>query len=68
MRGGQVFGTRDKRVGYPDQIARTVYHAMGVDELRAVGHEGRPFNLMEGGRAITELFGPHTPTGEAESG
>jgi len=63
IRGGQVFGTTDKRAEYPDQnpvapehIARTVFHALGIDDLHAVDREGRPFHLMEDGRALTELF------------
>jgi uncharacterized protein (DUF1501 family) len=63
IRGGQVYGTTDKRAEYPDQnpvapehIARTVFHAMGIDDLHAVDREGRPFHLMEDGRAIAELF------------
>ncbi len=61
--GGQVFGTTDKRAEYPDRnpvapehIARTVFHAMGIDDLHATDREGRPFHLMEEGRALTELF------------
>ena len=63
IKGGQVFGTTDKRAEYPDQnpvapehIARTVFHAMGIDDLHATDREGRPFHLMEEGRALTELF------------
>jgi len=63
IQGGQVFGTSDKRAEYPDQnpvapehIARTVYHAMGIDDLQAIDREGRPFHLMEDGRPLTELF------------
>jgi uncharacterized protein (DUF1501 family) len=63
IRGGQVYGTTDKRAEYPDQnpvapehIARTVFHAMGIDDLHAQDREGRPFHLMEDGRALTELF------------
>ena len=63
IRGGQSFGTTDKRAEYPDQnpvapehIARTVFHAMGIDDLHAVDREGRPFHLMEDGRSLTELF------------
>ncbi len=63
IKGGQVFGTTDKRAEYPDQnpvapehIARTVFHAMGIDDLHATDREGRPFHLMEDGRALTELF------------
>ena len=63
IRGGQVFGTSDKRAEYPadnpvapEHIARTVFHAMGIDELTAVDREGRPFHLLEEGRTLTELF------------
>ena len=63
IKGGQVFGTTDKRAEYPDQnpvapehIARTVFHALGIDDLHAVDREGRPFHLMDDGRALTELF------------
>lgn len=63
IRGGQTFGTTDKRAEYPDQhpvapehVARTVFHAMGIDDLNAVDREGRPFHLMDEGRALTELF------------
>jgi uncharacterized protein (DUF1501 family) len=63
VQGGQVFGTTDKRAEYPDQnpvapehIARTVFHAMGIDDLHAVDREGKPFHLMEDGRPLTELF------------
>jgi uncharacterized protein (DUF1501 family) len=63
VKGGQVFGATDQRAEYPDQnpvapehIARTVFHAMGVDDLQATDREGRPFHLMEDGRPLTELF------------
>ena len=63
IRGGQVYGTTDKRAEYPDQnpvapehIARTVFHAMGIDDLHAIDREGRPFHLMEDGRPLLELF------------
>ena len=63
IRGGQVFGSSDKRAEYPDQnpvapehIARTLFHALGIEDLRAKDREGRPFDLMEDGRALTELF------------
>jgi uncharacterized protein (DUF1501 family) len=63
IRGGQTFGTSDRRAEYPDQnpvgpehIAHTVFHAMGITNLHAVDREGRPFDLMEEGRALTELF------------
>jgi uncharacterized protein (DUF1501 family) len=63
VRGGQVYGTSDKRAEYPadqpvapEHIARTVFHAMGIDDLQAADREGRPFHLLEEGRPLTELF------------
>jgi uncharacterized protein (DUF1501 family) len=63
VRGGQVYGSSDRRAEYPHDkpvaaahIARTVFHAMGIDDLHAVDREGRPFHLMEDGRALIELF------------
>ena len=63
VRGGQVFGSTDKRAEYPrdnpvapEHIARTVFHAMGLDDLTATDREGRPFHLLDDGRPLTELF------------
>jgi uncharacterized protein (DUF1501 family) len=63
IKGGQVYGASDKRAEYPadnpvgpEHIARTVFHAMGISNLTATDREGRPFHLMEEGRALTELF------------
>ncbi|HEY7155650.1 MAG TPA: DUF1501 domain-containing protein [Gemmataceae bacterium] len=63
VRGGQVYGASDRIAAYPadrpvtpEDIAKTVYHAMGVDNLEAIDREGRPFDLMPEGRALTELL------------
>jgi hypothetical protein len=63
IRGGQVYGASDRRAEYPadnvvgpEHIARTVFHAMGIDDLHAVDREGRPFHLLDDGRPLTELF------------
>ena len=40
----------------PEDIAKTVYHAMGIDDLTAIDKGGRPYNLMAEGRPILELF------------
>jgi uncharacterized protein (DUF1501 family) len=63
IRGGQAFGTSDKRGEYPadnpvapEHIARTVFHAMGIDDLTATDREGRPFHLLDEGRPLRELF------------
>jgi uncharacterized protein (DUF1501 family) len=63
IKGGQVFGASDRRAEYPadnpvapEHIARTVFHAMGIDDLQTTDREGRPFHLLEEGRPLTELF------------
>ena len=39
-----------------EDIAKTLYHLMGVEDLEAIDREGRPFNLLPEGRALTELL------------
>jgi uncharacterized protein (DUF1501 family) len=63
VRGGRVFGASDARAEYPadnvvgpEDVARTVYHAMGIDDLTATDREGRPFHLLDEGRPLAELF------------
>jgi uncharacterized protein (DUF1501 family) len=63
VRGGQVYGASDKVAAYPadrpvapEDIAKTVYHLMGVNDLEAIDREGRPFNLLSEGRVLTELL------------
>ncbi len=63
IQGGQVYGSTDRYGEFPDEkplspadVTRTVYHAMGIDNLAAVDREGRPFNLLDEGRALVELF------------
>ncbi|WP_435005389.1 DUF1501 domain-containing protein [Tundrisphaera lichenicola] len=63
IRGGQTFGTSDKFGAYPaehpvgpEEIARTMFHAMGIEDGEALDREGRPFALLPPGRALTELF------------
>jgi uncharacterized protein (DUF1501 family) len=64
IRGGQTYGTSDRLGEYPAEkpltpahIAKTVYHAMGVDNLEAVDKQGRPYNLLSEGEPIRALFG-----------
>jgi len=45
----------DKKVA-PEDVAKTVYHAMGIRDLEATDREGRPFALMPDGEAILALF------------
>lgn len=63
VQGGQTYGKTDKygelpieNVVGPEDITKTVYHAMGVNDLNAIDRAGRPINLLSEGRAITELF------------
>jgi hypothetical protein len=64
IRGGRTYGTSDRRAEYPADrkvtpadIAKTVYHAMGVRDLEFRDKEGRPYSLLEEGAPIAELFG-----------
>ncbi|HVS37189.1 MAG TPA: DUF1501 domain-containing protein [Gemmataceae bacterium] len=63
VRGGQMYGSSDKIGAYPadkptapEDVACTVYHALGISEKTAVDREGRPFDAIPDGRALTELF------------
>jgi len=63
LRGGQAHGTTDKYAEYPADnpvtpadIAKTVYHAMGVHDLEARDRDGRVFNLLAEGEPIVSLF------------
>jgi uncharacterized protein (DUF1501 family) len=63
IRGGQTYGSSDRVGAYPadrpvapEDIAKTVYHAMGIEDLSAVDREGRPFNVMDEGKPLLELF------------
>jgi hypothetical protein len=42
----------------PEDLAATIYHAMGYDpETRLTDHLGREVTLVDGGRVVGELFG-----------
>ena len=63
IRGGQSYGTSDSVAAYPadrpvapEDITKTIYHAMGIRNLEARDAEGRPFQLLSNGHPITELF------------
>ena len=58
IRGGQTYGSSDKRAEFPgpEHIAHTIYHAMGIDDLSAVTADGRRYHLMEEGFPLVELF------------
>jgi hypothetical protein len=62
--GGRVFGKSDKDAAYPvdqpvkpEDLAATVYHALGIDpELRVLNAENRPTPIVEGGEPVTALW------------
>jgi hypothetical protein len=63
VRGGQTYGASDKVAEFPadrpvapEDVARTVYHALGIDDLEAIDREGRPFPLLADGAPILDLF------------
>lgn len=63
IRGGQTFGATDRLAAYPAidpvtpaDIAKTVYHAMGITDLQAQDSQGRPYHLLEEGRPLLQLF------------
>ncbi len=63
IRGGQSFGETDAHAEYPrdnpigpEDIAKTVYHSMGITNLEATDLQGRPYNLLEEGRPLVQLF------------
>lgn len=63
IRGGQVWGSSDRYGEYPEDrpvtpadITKTVYHAMGINDLTAYDTQNRPYNLLDTGEALTALF------------
>jgi len=63
IRGGQTYGASDRHGEYPADkpltpadIAKTVYYAMGIDNLEATDPQGRPYNLLAEGNALADLF------------
>ena len=63
IRGGQMYGSSDRFAEYPAQrlvtpadITKTVYHAMGIDNLEAFDSQNRPYNLLAEGSVISDLF------------
>jgi hypothetical protein len=63
IQGGRTYGASDRFGEYPADrqvtpadIAKTVYHSMGISNLEAVDRQNRPYNLLDEGNAITELF------------
>ena len=63
IQGGQAYGSSDRFGEYPASrpvtpadVTRTVYHAMGIDDLVAFDQENRPYNLLAQGKPLLDLF------------
>lgn len=62
--GGTTYGRSDKDAAYPvdkpvspEDLAATVYHALGIDhEMRILNAEARPTQIVEGGSPVLELW------------
>jgi len=64
IKGGQHYGSSDPRAEYPADkpitpahVAKTVYQAMGIDDLSATDAQGRPYDLLQEGHPLSELLG-----------
>ena len=63
--GGKCLGRSDKEAAYavdrtvsPEDLAATIYHAMGIDhEMRLMNSENRPASIVENGSPVMELWG-----------
>ncbi|MEO2018564.1 MAG: DUF1501 domain-containing protein [Fuerstiella sp.] len=63
IQGGRVYGSSDRLGEYPAEnpvtpahVVHTVYHAMGITNLEAKDSQGRPFQLLDTGEPLYELF------------
>jgi hypothetical protein len=63
IRSGQTYGRSDRFAEFPAErrvtpadVAKTVYHAMGIDNLETHDREGRPYHLLPEGTPIRDLF------------
>ena len=64
IKGGMTYGQSDKDAAYPiekpvspEDLAATLFWALGIDpEIRLPDVQGRPVQMIEGGRPLTELF------------
>lgn len=62
--GGRVYGKSDASAAYavnqpnsPEDLAATVYHALGIDhEMRVLDAQNRPVPVVEGGTPMTYLW------------
>ena len=64
VQGGRVVGGTDARAEAPkehpiapEDVVKTVYHAMGINNLQATDMLGRPYDLLADGKPLWDLFG-----------
>jgi hypothetical protein len=63
IRGGQVYGSSDRRAAYPStnpvspaDLAATIYHCLGIDPRgEMTDQQGRPL-VVSRGTVVKELF------------
>ena len=63
VKRGFVLGASDRTASYPidrptgpEDLAATIYHALGITDLTATTREGRPIHLLEDGESMRDLF------------
>jgi uncharacterized protein (DUF1501 family) len=63
IRGGQMYGSSDRYAEFPadkpvtpGDIAKTVYSAMGIENLEAFDKQNRPYTLLVEGESISGLL------------
>ncbi len=63
IRGGQAYGSSDRYAEFPAdrpcspaEIAHTIYHSLGIEDLTAYDRQNRPFSLVESSGPLLELF------------
>lgn len=63
IRGGRTWGSSDRYAEYPAaslvtpaDVTRTVYHAMGIQDLTAFDKQNRPYQLLDDAHTLTDLF------------
>jgi hypothetical protein len=64
IRGGSVYGSSDPRAEFPldkpvgpEDIARTVFHQLGIHDVTHTDREGRIVPLLDGGEVIEPIAG-----------
>lgn len=63
IKRGFVYGSSDRTASYPvdrpvgpEDLAATLYHAMGITDLTAATRDGRQLNLLDDSEPMRELF------------